>query len=346
MRAQCTKSLVGAMCAATVQHGEAYASSMTLGNAQGDLWAHFSDKRAEVELLRTNIQQAELDVQHLRLRLQAAGVQDSSLVPHKLQAGSGTAEPHNFELHSLLQWLVSSVDLSQQVLFECGNNEGEVMVGGRRVVLHRMAAWQLSQGSATGLRMSVPLDLQAEISGMLLAARRRGGRVEDAQVQRLAQSWELVGAEVVSAAMGQPEPAIFLVHRESAQAIVIAQWPMVDPAPSSAGASKDAPRFDATAHFARLAAIGPVGGSMTASAVPAVDRPHVSTGDRVEVEYEGQWFSGVIQWVDGDVANVKCDVDSPGVITVAPLTSVRPARRTPREQAPKMQRHVRARSVG
>eukprot|EP00419_Tripos_fusus_P027201 CAMPEP_0172720468 /NCGR_PEP_ID=MMETSP1074-20121228/76973_1 /TAXON_ID=2916 /ORGANISM="Ceratium fusus, Strain PA161109" /LENGTH=332 /DNA_ID=CAMNT_0013545991 /DNA_START=117 /DNA_END=1119 /DNA_ORIENTATION=+ len=300
---------------------------MTHGKAQGDLRASFSDKRAEVELLRTHIQKAELDVQHLRLRLQAAGVEHPSLVPHKLQAGSGAAEAHNFELHSLLQWLVSTVDLSQQVLFECGNNEGEVMVGGRRVVLHRMAAWQLSDGSTTGLRMSVPLDLQAEISGMLLAARRRGGQVDDPQVQRLAQSWELVGAEVVSAAMGQPEPAIFLVHRESAQAIVIAQWPMVEPSPSIVGAGKEAPRFDAITHFARLASSGPVGTSMTndndgASVVPAMDRPHVSTGDRVEVEYEGQWFSGVIQWVDGDIANVKCDVDSPGVITVAPLTSV------------------------
>eukprot|EP00434_Breviolum_minutum_P011873 symbB.v1.2.010475.t1/scaffold679.1/size173156/11 len=63
----------------------------------------------------------------------------------------------HYELRSLFEWLVETVNLEQQVVFECGNGEGEVQVGGRRVLLHRMATWQLS-GS---LKLSVPLELQA-----------------------------------------------------------------------------------------------------------------------------------------------------------------------------------------
>lgn len=309
-------------------------ASSTASRTREELHARLSGKHEQACILRMQIQQARLEVKQLRLRLQAFGVTDPTFVPSRVQAGSGANEPHNFELQSLLQWLVETVDLTQQVVFECGSTDGDVMVGGRRVVLHRMAAWRLATGSAAGLRLSVPLDLQVEISGMLAAARKRG-RVDEAQVQRLADSWEVVGAEVVSATVGHPQPAIFLVHRESAQAMVVAHWPMVEFASSTF-----AERFDPAQHFARLAGTSPCSpASATASS------PQVSTGDRVEVEYEGQWFTGVIQWVDGDIANVKCDVDSPGVITVAPLTSVRPARPSHVAET-KRQRNMRARSVG
>ncbi|CAE8582066.1 unnamed protein product, partial [Polarella glacialis] len=154
----------------------------------------------------------------------AAGVQDPSFVPGHVEAGSGTTEPQHYELRTLFQWLVDNVDLTRQVIFECGHGEGQVVVGGRRVLLQRMATWQLADG---GLKLSVPLELQAEISGLLSTSRQRG-RLEEAQVQRLAKAWELVGAEVVSATVGTPEPAIFLVHRESAQAVVVAQWPSIE----------------------------------------------------------------------------------------------------------------------
>mmetsp|Transcript_62800 Transcript_62800/g.141857 ORF Transcript_62800/g.141857 Transcript_62800/m.141857 type:complete len:322 (-) Transcript_62800:221-1186(-) len=305
------------------------------GSAFGELRMRLGDRRAEVAALRAHIQQARLDTQQLLLRLKALGVADPSLVPGRVQAGSGAVEPQHVDLQSLLQWLADSVDLSQQVVFECGGSEGEVTVSGRRVQLSRMAAWQLSSGSTAGLRLSVPLELQAEIAGMLSSAQRRG-RVDEAQVQRLASLWEVVGAEVVSATMGQPEPAIFLVHRESTQAVVVAQWPAVEFARAA-----PADPFDPERHFARLAEA-----ECDAEAGAVAPRPQVSTGDRVEVEYEGQWFAGVIEWVDGDIANVKCDVDSPGVITVAPLTNVRPARAAQHAAPKKMQRHMRARSVG
>lgn len=314
------------------------------------LQAGLEAKRAEALLLRARLRAARLGTEHLRLRLGAA---EPSLVPTRMNAGSGAPEPQQLsELRSLLQWLVESVDLSRHVVFDCG---GEVTVGGRRVLLQRMATWQLSGGVPGGhsdaqLKLSVPLDLQAEIAGMLAAARQQGGRMDEAVVQRLADAWEMVGTEVVSAAMGCPEPAIFLVHRESARAITVTQWPSVEFARAAPGGG-----FDPDRHFARLAAERAPAPTMPHKVhvpqIPSqgVDAPppvlSVSMGDRVEVECEGHWFTGVLQCVNGDLANIQCDEASPGAITVA-LASVRPARSAQDVTPKKCARHMRAKSAG
>jgi len=243
----------------------------------------------------------------------------------------------------------------------------------------------------TGLKLSVPVDLQADIVRIILSARSPSGLGETA-IHKLAESWEMVGAEVVSAVTGQPEPAVFLVSRSTSHAIVVADWPTVEfPADSTAP-------FDPAQHFARLgappalcaaaaspalatiptaAAVATAAEALAASAVeaplaapggrpvrlderaaedaeasPEASLPAVASGDRVEVEYGGRWLPGVLQWVHGGVANVKCDVDVPGVITMAPLTSVRPARQvatgTNHQETSKTvtRRNMRARSVG
>jgi len=276
-------------------------------------------KQLEVEKLKAEVEEVRLHSQQLRLQLQAVGV-DASLVPQRIQAGSGTMDMQHYELRSLFEWLVETVNLEQQVVFECGNGEGEVQVGGRRVLLHRMATWQLS-GS---LKLSVPLELQAEISGVLLQARRRG-RVDE-ELENLYSTWELLGAEVVSAtSVSAPEPAIFLIHRQTGQALIVAKWPAVEFRQSAA--------FDPRRHFRKR----------MSGTTHSPDTP--SCGDRVEVEYEGSWFTGTLQSVEaGDVANVKCDVDPPGVVTVAPLSSVRRARKYREGKV----RHARrrARSIG
>lgn len=53
--------------------------------------------------------------------------------------------------------------------------------------------------------------------------------------------------------------------------------------------------------------------------------PPVSKGDSVEVQYQGEWFSGVLQGFQGEFALVCCDVDDENIITVAPLRKVRAA---------------------
>ncbi|CAE7480295.1 RPL3 [Symbiodinium pilosum] len=297
---------------------------MAATGIQLDMEAQLKSKQLEARQLQAKVQEVRLQAQQLRIQLQAMGAQDT-LVPCKLQAG-GTEEPS--ELRALLEWLVGAVDLQRQVIFECGCGEGEVQVGGRRVTLNRMVTWQMGDS----LKLSVPLELQAEIAGMLSEARQRG--LEEASL-RLAKNWELLGAEVVSNA-GSPEPAIFLVHRGTSQAVVIAKWPSVDFTQLPAG-------FDPESHFLSQKTPNPDGPDAATSAL-TISQP----GDRVEVEYEGHWFTGTLQSVDGDIVNVVCDVDSPGVITVAPITAVRPARPSKRllEDADKKLRHMRARSIG
>ncbi|CAE7255127.1 RPL3 [Symbiodinium necroappetens] len=226
--------------------------------------SRIKSKQLEAKLLKDKVQEARLKAQQLRLQLKAIGAQDTV-------AGSGSEEPSEFR--ELLEMLVGAVDLQRQVLFECGS-EGEVQVGGRRVMLHRMVTWQMGDSP---LKLSVPMELQAEIAGLLTDARKRG-RMEEAVLQRLSSTWELMGAEVVSASGSGagacpsaplPEPAIFLVHRSTSQAVVVAKWPAVDFTQS------EAPKiFDPESHFSR-----PLNESATTN---------ISTGDRVEVEYEAR----------------------------------------------------------
>jgi len=307
--------------------------------ATKELHEKLAAKQEEAAELRNRLQRSKLQVHQLRVCLTALGV-DPSFVPQYMESGGScgsgiTSEAaQRREMRSLFQWLAETVDLTHQVVFECGGREGAVTVGGRRVLLQRMAAWRLtiSEGSlaasaagepARALKFSVPLDLQAEIASLVLRARHRGG-IGDAELQRLAEAWEMVGAEVVSAAVGRPEPAIFLVHRVTAQAMVLAQWPAVD---FGRGPSEHAVRaqgaFDPDAHFGRLATAEPAA-PVAAKPESSPVRSPVSTGDRVEVEYEGRWFEGVLRWATGESAHVQCDADAPGVITVAPLSSVRP----------------------
>lgn len=353
--------------------------SETPPKLQDGLRAHIASKRTEAALLRERLRSARLSAQQARLHLQALGVADPGLVPSSVRAGSGIPEPPQLsEFRSLLQWLAESVDLTHRVVFDCG---GEVLVGGRRVLLQRMAAWQLlgcgaPEGTGTcgnsRLKLSVPLDLQEEIAGLLTAARARGN-VDEAVVQRLADSWEAVGTEVVSAAMGCPEPAIFLVHRETARAITVTRWPSVEFACGGPGGA-----FDPERHFARLAAgppepamphkaqlppptpgpepalgVAPGPGPAQEEAVPPPPPPppgpvalSVATDERVEVECDGQWLDGVLERVEGGSASAKCDAASPGAAAAARLAGARPARSAQEVAPKKLPRHMRARSIG
>merc|ERR1719183_2702019 len=103
--------------------------------------------------------------------------------------------------------------------------------------------------------------------------------------QRFAAGWEMVSAEV-AAAPGVVEPGIFLVCTETSQAIVCARWPLVDfggPAP------RPSAKFDPAKHFCSLPALPENNEAPTTGTRPCRS---FSTGDRVEVEWEGEWFTG------------------------------------------------------
>jgi len=397
------------------------AARVGAADTAGATQVSLADKRREANVLKAKLLHMRLMGQHLRARLLAVGVSSASVVPGQIVAGAGAVAPAaSPELRSLLEWLAEAVDLTRQVTFECGAGGAGVAVGGRRVLLQRMAAMPLGGCEQSRLQLSVPLELQAEITSTLARVRARGGRACETELARVAERWELVGAEMVSAATGQQEPAIFLVHRDDvsggspeesqkpARAIVVAQWPSVDFAKLAAASS-----FTPARHFQKLCAApsddGPPSRSATlrpqllaqAQALPqgaqgapasslarappppvqalspvlapqahppmmrgagaepgGPDKLKVCTGDRVVIKYRGQWFRGVLKRVDveGNVANVKCDTDMPGVITIVPLASVWPAASPPEEsqwttrphEAAHRQilRHVRARTVG
>lgn len=426
------------------------------------LKAALKAKCEEETELQAQLALARVEAQQLRLRAATSGVRDNaSLVPASLSAGAGASSQRGASLaeaeqRSLLEWLASVVDTRRQALF---NAPGAVHVGEHEITLGRMVQWHLE--AAGDLRVSVPRDLEEDFSALLQRARQ--GTLGSAEMRKLGQAWELLGADVAVAERTEAVPAIFLIHRESAQAVIVAAWPSIPAAAQAvqaAEAVQDASSpthagYDAVAYFgcgvplpsstvvskvvfmsdcglctlegagqARRAeghpgiawemqgrgvrlvdhlgigicfddndsctirgpfgnvavldpppgpeqrelvrhivmmageqdvvirslkravkrarfqeqVNGPTGGAPSSEVQTANSYLFgVAQGDHVEVEYEGQWFTGVLKRVEGEVAHVHCDVDEPSVITRAHLSSVRPVVRFNR-------RHTRSRS--
>eukprot|EP00439_Symbiodinium_sp_Y106_P018987 s3674_g2.t1 len=160
----------------------------------------------------------------------------------------------------------------------------EVPIGGRSVHLHRVVQWPLATRIAPGgLKLTAPIQHQ-EALGQLLASTRA---VDSDALMHFLAGWDLIAGELTTAAHPVPEPSVLLAHRTSTQGILVATWP-----------SKEA---------------------LQVYAAPIVPQP----GERVEVEYEGQCYVGILYGVDNGMASVRCDADPPGVMTVAPLSHVR-----------------------
>lgn len=68
------------------------------------------------------------------------------------------------------------------------------------------------------------------------------------------------------------------------------------------------------------------------------ESPGFRVGDFVEVNFEGQWFRGVVKHAANGDASVQCDVDPLGVLTTAPMGLLRrpvdPAAPQPTPEAP------------
>merc|ERR1712224_835955 len=175
----------------------------------------YLERCKEAASLASEIEKSRFDVQQLQFRMHAFGIQDSSLIPKNLRCGGRQLEdPATTTMKSMITWLADTCDPTRTFMFDVGS---EVDMGGRPVFLGRMVAWHLSGGQ----KLSVPEELQEEVGALLASARR--GVFDQGQLQQFVATWEMVGADV--AAEGPTRPAIFLVHREMAQAIVVAAWP-------------------------------------------------------------------------------------------------------------------------
>jgi hypothetical protein len=146
------------------------------------------------------------------------------------------------ENRGLLEWLAKHTDMTRQM---CFNAPGGMDVGDHPVTLGHMTQWQLS-GIPGNLKLSVPQSLEHEVRDLLSKANL--GRLGHVELSRLAEVWELIGADV--ATEGEVHPAIFLVHRESSQVVVVAAWPPMPPPPPVMGTFADgAATFDPVAYF-------------------------------------------------------------------------------------------------
>lgn len=299
----------------------------------------YETKCLEADALTEQTEKARLEVQSLQQMLKAHGVKDSSLIPAEVRTGELPWDAIK-EMKELLIWLAKRVDITHGVVFNVG---AEVKAGSRRIFLGRMVNWNLSD--AGGQKLSVPHELRTEIAQLLTQARSTEG--VEAASDELSKKWDMVSAKI-STAGSSSIPAIFLIHNETRQSVVVAAWP-----PLSGDKEPKKPKnrrvFDPARHFGR-----PVCEEYR-GAPPRPSRPEeaanttldtseraapstlerssgsasvvgltVAEGDRVEVRYGGQWFTGILQFVDaGNRANVQCDVDIPGLLTIAPLTDVR-----------------------
>lgn len=139
--------------------------------------------------------------------------------------------------------------------------------------------------SVAGLHLTAPLE-HREPLGNLLASTRSTGKVDTAALLHFLAGWDLIAGEF--AASGVAEPSVLLSHRDSTQGILVAAWPTREALQVSRACSSS-----------------------------------LRLGERVEVEYDGQMYPGVLHAVDAHgMASIRCDVDPPGVMTVTPLSRV------------------------
>jgi len=250
----------------------------------------YQDKCNEVVELRYDLRASQLETQQLRMRLRGVLPSASSLTA--LPESVITKEmQRRVEMQSFFEWLAVHLDLSHFEEFDVGF---QVPVQGRQIVLGNMTQWHSREGS---LRLTVPTEFSNEVLSVFTLAQYMGGKIEERVGQHLAESWELLQAFISVA--GQPEPAVWLVRRGqkqgAEQSMLVASWPTREDVETS-----------------REHADGDVN--------------DLSIGMRVEVHFEGQWYCGILHAVDVSAgrASVICDVDAPGVVTHAPVASLRP----------------------
>lgn len=292
----------------------------------------YSQKCTEAAKLLSKLDEAQRDVQSLCHALGRACNHDcnhDSVIPRRFSAGERPSDAIR-PLKDLLEWLAERVDVSSEAAFAV---DAEVSLGDGKAFLGRMVTWPLSRSG--GQKLSVPRELREDVANLLVRV-HAAGHVSPLEAEDFAEQWDMVNAKVSSE--GSPAvPAIFLLNPSTAQTIVVAAWPKL----SSEPGSRSRPLFDPARHFTRSLLANqllslprskerPPSEDIGVAAVQdkAAGARHRSCialwdGDRVEVWWGGQWYTGVLRNVKDGMAQVQCDTDMPGLITFAPVSDVR-----------------------
>lgn len=255
-----------------------------------DLQIDYDEICNEVVELQHQLKEAQMEKQKLQMRLKgvaACSPMAQTVVP--LLPAVGSTDPRLGELENFVMWLVENVHLDRSVELEVGL---EVPVANRAVQMRRVVQWPLTFALGRRLHLTAPVECKDQLQG-LLASAKEDGKVSMESLQTLASFWDLVPGELETITQKAPEPVVMLAHKFSQLGILVATWP-------TAGALE------------------------AFRALCSVDGEPFQLGQRVEVEYDGQWYVGTLHSLTATgKASVSCDVDGPGVLTVAPVYRVR-----------------------
>lgn len=246
----------------------------------------------EVVELQSELRAEKIEVQKLLVRLKAAykgsaqSASSTSRSPSSMPAvGFVVEEQKAEEFRRLFLWLAEHADLENPQELDVGF---EVPIGGRTVHLQKVVQWPLPSAPGGKLLVTAPIE-HKEPLGHLLATTRASREVSSDAILHFLAGWDLIAGELTTAAHVRAVPSVLLSERTSTQGILVANWP-----------TREALRVFNTLcpHAPRL-------------------------GERVQVNYEGTWYTGQLQAVDANgLASVRCDADAPGVLTVTPLSHV------------------------
>lgn len=204
-------------------------------------------KSMEAAALTAEVQRVRLEAQMMRMQLLAQGVKDESTIPADLRAGGSLEEPglKFLEQRRLLEWLAEVCDLTSR---KTCNVVGDLCVAGYKAVIGHGVQWPLSVPD--GLSLTIPIELESAIVGMLSKARRSLLSLDE--FERFATEWDMLSVEMC--VEGDTMPGLFLVRREDSAAIVVSAWPKL---PSAIGVPSSCSSFDAGKFFEGMSDMKP-----------------------------------------------------------------------------------------
>jgi len=287
------------------------------------LRAKLLQKENEAAVLKQVIQHIKLQAQHSVLRLHVLGVKTEGVIPDNMSSGAGhpgDSEDGVYGLWRLVDWLADVWPIEDQrprAFTVAGNLE----VGSYSMNLGRMLCWDLA--TAGDLKLSVPEEFVDDFIVSVQKTAKSGSH--HLGMQCLAEDWDMLSTEILTDASN--DAGIFLVHRPTCKAIVVAPWPLFN---TDVPTQPDIPIFDPDRHFGSL--------------MNTPDDRKFMSGEEVEVECNGWWLSGVVHVVEGDIAHIQCDIE-PGIIIVTQLCNVRYVSRR-KDTGKRGHCNMRSRSLG
>jgi hypothetical protein len=187
-------------------------------------------KSVEAQGLALEIERIRLEAQLLRLQLLANGIQDESVIPGNLRAGGSPEDPtvRFLEQKRLIEWLAEVCDLTSR---KTCNVIGDLHVAGYKALIGHGVQWSLSVPD--GLSLTIPIELESSVVGMLQKA--RSGLLSCEEFDHFACEWDMLSVEMC--VEGESMPGLFLIRREDSTAIVVSAWPKLPPLTGSSSSS-------------------------------------------------------------------------------------------------------------